>query len=143
MLSALPASRLQAALLAGVVLYAVRLARVPFGTFTVIFGINVLLVTFMRIDMVTVPPLALTAGAIVAGLITDLLYARLRPSTGNLTSLRIFAFCAPALLYAAYFIAIVAFGGSYWNVHLLTGCVATAGLIGLLMSYLISEPAIR
>lgn len=134
---------LQAALLAGVVLYALRLGRVPFGTFTVVFGLNVLLVTIMRIDMLAVSPLVLTAGAILAGLITDVLYARMQPSPRKPVELRIFSFCAPALLYAAYFSAIVAFGGTYWNVHLLTGCVATAGLIGVLMSYLISEPAER
>jgi hypothetical protein len=132
---------LQAALLAGVVLYAVRLRRVPFGTFTVIFGINVLMVTFMRVDMISVSPLVLSAGALLAGLLTDVLYARLHPSAQRPTALRIFGFCAPCFLYSAYFIAVVAFGGTYWNVHLLAGCVATAGLVGLLMSYLIAEPS--
>ncbi|MFN2528765.1 MAG: hypothetical protein ABR584_08605 [Candidatus Baltobacteraceae bacterium] len=131
---------LQAALLAGVVLYAVRLGRVPFGTFTVIFGVNVMLVTVMRVDMISVSPVLLTGAAVLAGLITDVLYRRLQPFAPAPSNLRIFAFFAPALLYASYFCTIVAFGGTYWSIHLLTGCVLTAGIIGYLMSYLLAGP---
>jgi len=46
---------------------------------------------------------------------------------------------ALALLYASYFCTIVAFGGTYWSVDLLTGCVLTAGSIGFLMRYLVAD----
>ena len=129
---------LQAAFLAGVILHAVKIARVPFGTFMVLVAGNVLLVTAMRVDMISVKPLVLSAGAILAGIVIDLLYARWRPAANGGWQLKAFAFAAPALVYAVYFLSVVLFGGSYWSVHLLTGCVATAGLAGLLISYLVA-----
>lgn len=129
---------LQAAFLCGVILYAVKIGRVPAGSFTVIAGLNVLLVTSMRVDMLSVSPLVLTGAAIAAGILIDLLYAWLRPQDSADHALKIFAFTAPAIVYAFYFVCIVASGGSYWTVHLLTGCVVTAGLLGLLLSYLVA-----
>ena len=128
---------LQAALLAGVLLYGVKIARLPAGAFTAIVTLNVLLVTAMRVDMISVSPLLLTAGAFVAGVAIDVLYAQLRPGSGS-AALKTFAFLAPAIVYVPYFAAIAAFGGTYWTVHLVTGCIVTAGLVGLLLSYLVA-----
>lgn len=133
---------LQSALLAGVLLYGVKIGRVPRGTFTAIITLNVLLVTGMRVDMLSVSPVILTAGALVAGLVIDGLYAQLQPATRGAAALKLFAFLAPAIVYVPYFAAIAAFGGTYWTIHLVTGCVVTAGLMGLLLSYL-SAPVQR
>ncbi|MDP9016929.1 MAG: hypothetical protein M3N19_01235, partial [Candidatus Eremiobacteraeota bacterium] len=129
---------LQAAFLAGVVLYAVKLKRLPFGSFAVVFGLNVALVTIMRIDFLVVTPLVLIGGAVAAGLLTDVLYRQLAVSENAGWRLSVFAFCAPALLYAIYFASIVGLAGTYWTIHLVSGSIVTAGVIGLLLSYLIA-----
>lgn len=127
----------QAALLMGIVLFAIRLQRVPPGAFTFLFTVNTCYMVMMRVDKIMLSPLALVAAALFAGVFADAIYARLQPSTARTGALRIFAFCVPAVLYAAYFTAISMTVGTYWSVHLLAGCVFTAGIIGLLMSYLL------
>lgn len=127
----------QAALLMGIVLFTVRMQRVPPGAFTLLFTMNAAYMVVMRVDKLLASPLVLVVAAFCAGVVADALYARLQPSSGRTRSLRIFAFSVPACLYAAYFTAIALTAGTYWSVHLLTGCVFTAGIIGLLMSYLL------
>ncbi|GAC1359165.1 MAG: hypothetical protein NVSMB31_19500 [Vulcanimicrobiaceae bacterium] len=128
----------QAAFLSGVILYGVKLKRLPFGAFAVLMGVNVALMSLMRIDFVVVTPLILTGGALVAGLLADLLYRQLAVTEYAGWRLKVFACCAPALLYAIYFASIVGLAGTYWTIHLITGSVVTAGIIGLLLSYLIA-----
>jgi hypothetical protein len=55
--------------------------------------------------------------------------------------LRIFAFAVPAILYGLYFIAmIVNDGGIGWSVHLWAGSAVMAGIVGVLLSYLVVLP---
>ena len=131
---------LQSAFLSGVVLYGLKFKRLPFGSFAAIIGLNALLVTHMRADYLTVSPAILSIGAALAGLLADVLYARLRPQDGGFWPLKIFGFCVPAIVYALYFSSIVAFGGTYWSIHLILGSVLTAGIVGLLLTFLMPGP---
>jgi branched-subunit amino acid transport protein len=56
-------------------------------------------------------------------------------------ALRIFAFAVPAILYGLYFAGmIVNDGGIGWSVHLWAGSAVMAGLVGVLLSYLVVPP---
>ena len=46
-------------------------------------------------------------GAGVAGLLVDVLYARLRPTATTPTAWRLFAFALPATFYLCYFLALM------------------------------------
>ena len=97
---------LQAAFLCGVILYAVKIGRVPAGCLhSHRRAQRAVLMTFDAVDMLSVSPLVLTGAAIAAGVLIDLLYAWLRPQDSADHALKIFAFTAPAIVYALYFVS--------------------------------------
>jgi hypothetical protein len=59
---------------------------------------------------------------------------------GRSGALRLFAFAVPVSYYAFYFAALKVTQGLGWSVHLWTGSIVLAGVIGLLLSYLIIPP---
>jgi WD40 repeat protein len=120
---------LQAALLMGVLLLAMRRWRLPFGAITLLLVGSTALIGFLgdHHSWILV--------ALVAGVITEALHLALRPSPERPIALRIFSFSVPALLYGLYFL------GTYltieqmsWSVHLTAGTAALAGVVGLLLS---------
>jgi hypothetical protein len=125
---------IQTALLMGFVLLAVRRRILSFGSLAFVFTITAALLAVIRDEYTFVPV------AFVAGLAADLLVRRLRPAddTGGF---RVFAFAVPALYYALYFAAVQATGGVGWSIHMWTGAVVIAGIIGVLLSYLVVPPA--
>ena len=127
---------LQAALLAGVVLLAVRRWgwSLPPGGFTLVFTVNAILMGFMRDQKILIP------AAFLAGALGDLLLKWLRPSVARAAALRLFAFAVPAVYYLCYFVALKLTKGVAWSVHLWTGSVMLAGFVGLLLSYLVVPP---
>ena len=46
-----------------------------------------------------------------------------------------------ALYYAIYFAGVQATGGVSWSIHMWTGAIVIAGIIGFLLSYLVVPPA--
>jgi uncharacterized membrane protein YecN with MAPEG domain len=65
----------------------------------------------------------------------------LRPSAERLGAVRLFAFAVPFVFYAVYFLAILSLGGEIaWSVHVWTGAIFLAGIVGLLLSYLLVPP---
>jgi hypothetical protein len=127
---------LQAALLAGVVLLAVRRwrSKLPAGSLTLVFTLNAALMGFMRDQPLLIPLLGL------AGLAADGLLKGLEPSVERPGALRVFAFAVPATYYACYFAAVAATKGLWWSVHLWTGSILLAGVVGWLLSYLVAPP---
>jgi hypothetical protein len=127
---------LQAALLAAVVLLAVRRwgAGLPPGSLTLVFALNAAFVGLMRDEAVLVPFAAL------AGLAADALLRGLRPSIERTAALRAFAFAMPAVYYALYFVGLAWTKGIWWSIHLWTGAVVMAGAAGWLLSYLVAPP---
>jgi hypothetical protein len=129
---------LQAAFIAGIVLLAVRRwgSRLPMGAFAVIFGINALMVCGSRDQWSLVP------GAIVAGVVADLLVLRLAPSLARPAPLRIVGAAIPAAYFALYFVGIALSRGVWWSIPLWSGSIVLAGAVGWLVSWLIAPPTI-
>jgi hypothetical protein len=127
---------LQSALLMGFVLFALRRWELPAGTLTLLLTLNAVYLSFQHdyFDVILV--------GLLAGVIGDALLVALRPSAERVASLRTFAFALPAALYLLYFIAVELHPTIMWSIHLWLGSVALAGVIGLLISYLIAPPAV-
>jgi hypothetical protein len=121
----------QAALLAAIVLLVVRRFTLPFGAFTMIFAINIVLLSILGNHYNLIPAAAL------GGLGADLLYWWLKPSTKRPDMLRLFAFAVPALYYLCYFLNLEVIRGIQWSIHLWLGSVFMAGIAGFLLSYLV------
>ncbi|HEX9068250.1 MAG TPA: hypothetical protein VF807_05740 [Ktedonobacterales bacterium] len=130
---------LHSALVSGAMLVAISHWRIPFGSFAIMLAINGVL-----IDSQAEKPLFLSVGLLagLAGLLVDLLYLWLRPSETGVWSLRLFAFLAPAMFFLLYFVALGALkGGIVWSVPLWTGSIFEAGVVGLLLSFLLLRTA--
>ncbi len=127
---------LQSVILMGVVMLAVRRWSLPMGAFTIIFAINGVAMASQE------DTYQLVFGAIVAGLVADLLIWRLRPSTERVWAFRSFAIVSAAAFYALYFATLAVTDGLGWPVELWMGSIVLSGVIGWLMSYLALPPAL-
>src|SRR5258708_4593706 len=125
---------LQAGLLMGLILLALRRWRLPWGTLTVMFTLNVTLLSFLS-DQYRLIPVALAAGVVA-----DVLLWWLRPSTTRFNELRLFAFVVPVVLYLFYFLVLGLTEGIVWSIHLSLGSCILAGVVGFLLSYLMVGP---
>ncbi|MGH8355397.1 MAG: hypothetical protein ACRERY_18020 [Pseudomonas sp.] len=140
---------LQTALLMGVVLLAVRRWLLPWGSLTLLLGLNITLLTLMRDKGYQSNPLdtgafPLIAVAILGGVAADLLRWRLRPSARRPAAFRLFAFAVPTIVYGLYFLALHVFGGGvWWTIHLWAGAIGMAGVVGLLLSFLVVPPPVK
>ncbi len=126
---------IQPALLMGLVLLALRRWALPAGSLTLILTINA------AASSVHHDQYRLIAVAAVAGAIADLLNTLLKPSLERQGALRLFAFAVPAILYALYFLVLKLTVGIWWSIHLWIGAIVLAGIVGLLLSYLLAPPA--
>ena len=79
----------------------------------------------------------LIAGAMVGGVLADPLRARLRPSAERRRALRAFAFLVPAVLFGVYFLTLGVTDGLSWSIRLWTGAILQAGVVGMLLSFLL------
>jgi hypothetical protein len=125
---------LQSIILMIFVLLSVRRWTLPFGAFTLIFTLNITLLSFMQDHYFLILVAAL------AGLITDLLIWRLKPSVTQPGALRLFAFAVPTVLYLLYFLALTLTTGVNWTIHLWLGSTVVAGITGYALSYLLVPP---
>ena len=122
---------LQAALLMGFVLLAMRRRIVPPGAITILFTVNALLMTMQESTYFLIP------GAVAAGLAADGLLWVAKSSDHRSRSIRLLSFFVPAIYYAFYFLAISVSSGIGWPLELWSGSVVLAGSVGLLLSYLV------
>jgi hypothetical protein len=133
----------QTAILMGLVLLAVRRFRLPPGAFSVVFGLNAFALAFedQRVSG-RAGGLALVPAALLAGVLADLLYARLSsgPPAGRTLGLRLLAFAVPAMFYLLYFLTLIVTTGIWWSIHLWLGSVVIAGIAGWLLSYVAAPP---
>lgn len=139
----------QTALLMGPVLLAAHRWILPARSLTIIFTINAALVSALQDRWYFVP------GAAVAGFAADALLGKLRRSAAHLWEFRLFAFTIPALYTLLYFLALayattllpplgpstLRLEGIGWSVQLQLGTVLVAGLVGVLLSYLVAPPS--
>ena len=125
---------LQSALMMGFVLLLLKRWRLPFGALTLVLAINTAMVCVFSDQYRLVPV------AFVAGLFADLFIKFFNPSPERHGALRIFAFLVPFVLYLGYFIELMALDGITWTIHLWLGSCFLAGIVGLVLSYLLVPP---
>jgi hypothetical protein len=124
----------------GVLLFAIRRWTLPAGSMTAILVGNTLLMTWFHLKEVYPYPQTILA-MIVAALIAEVLYWRLKPSVSKSTALHVFSFAVPAVLFAAFFVSLLTTTGMWWSIHKWAGSIFYAGGAGLLLSYLIPPAA--
>jgi WD40-like Beta Propeller Repeat len=117
---------IQAALLAGIALFALRRGPLPFGALTLLVVVPTALMTLVSDEYRFLPAAGL------AGLFADLLVRRLGYGSARRTD-AVVAFAIPAGFYAAYFVTLQLTGGMGWTIHLWVGAIVLAGIVGLLL----------
>jgi TolB protein len=126
---------LQAALLMALLLLMIRRWRLPFGALTFILTMNAALMSLIADQYVFV------AAAFAAGLIADILLWLLKPSIFAPVRWYSFAFLVPVFLYALYFLTIFLTRTVIWSPHLWIGLIVEAGMVGLLLGFLVRASA--
>jgi hypothetical protein len=126
----------QTAFLMGVVLFGLRRWLLPFGSLTFVFTLCAALMSVMRDEY------RFVLVALVAGLFADLLVMWLRPSVERVAALRAFSFLVPLVLYSLFFVMVIVTEGISWSVHMWTGTAFIAGMVGLLLSFLVAPLAV-
>ncbi|ETX05717.1 MAG: hypothetical protein ETSY2_21325 [Candidatus Entotheonella gemina] len=127
-----------AALLTSFILFLIRRGHLLPGAFTMLLTINAIGMGFLLTGQPF--PVEHLYARIAAGIIADLLYVWLRPSTQRLRALRGFAFAVPVLTTATYVLAVDLTEGLWWSIHLWAGVMVLTGVVGLLCSYLLVPP---
>lgn len=119
-------------------LLALRRWLLPFGSVTLLFTVNTILMNvlegFAAREMILV--------ALVAGLAADLLIRALRPGNDRPLALRLFAALVPLLFWCLYFLAGWLSRGIGWPPELWTGAIVLTVLSGLGLSLLTVPPAL-
>lgn len=126
---------LQTGILMGVILLAIRRWQLPVGALTLIFTLNVTLLSFMRDRYWFI------LVAVIAGLVADALLVALRPSAARPGALHLFAFVVPVVYYLLYFLVLILTQGTRWSIHAWLGSTVMAGIAGWLLSYLTVPPS--
>lgn len=136
---------IQSFILVGLVLLFVRHGRLRPGSMTVILVINTALMTYMKSTRLATGALPLIAVAVIAGVLCDIVLWKLRPSQERTVQFRAFALLVPIFIYSFYFLALLLFGGGIvYSVHVWTGAIVVAGLVGWLTSYfVVPTPLLR
>jgi hypothetical protein len=129
---------LAAALMTGFVLPALRRWRLPFGSLTVMLGLSTALLTVLSDLYVLIP------AAVVAGLLADVLVWRWPAAFGEAWRLIMAGFCVPALYFTGYFLSVyLLMGRMPWSVHVWSGAIFIAGMVGVSMALLMLTSAHR
>jgi hypothetical protein len=120
----------------GVILMSVRYWRPPFGTFTVVFSLNVTAITLAYGRYYW-----FIATAAVAGVLADFIYDRVvRRHREYHRRVRLFAFAVPVILFSGYALTIVVTDRTIWSLEMWGGTILISGLVGYLMTYLMFPP---
>jgi len=123
-------------LTSGIVLLALRRWTLPFGALSLILmGNNLLMAWFHARDLWGYAPLF--GVMVLAGLAADLLNRALRPSPKRVTAFRLFAFLVAIVTYSLFFGTLIAMAGVWWSIHMWAGVIVQAGIVGLLVSWLV------
>ena len=122
---------IQAALMMGFVLWAMKRWPLPAGSMFVIFTVNAVLMSAQEDTFQLIPV------AVLAGVAADILIWLLKPLERQPLALRVFSFSVPAIYYAFYFAVLAVTYGLEWPVELWSGSILLAGFMGLLLSYLL------
>lgn len=85
-------------------------------------------------------PLTVFVAILIAGVVIDVLYRQMQPSSAHPWRLRLFAFAVPAVVTGFYLGAVEMSEGLWWSVHLWGGMIVLSGIVGMLGSYLMTPP---
>lgn len=118
-----------AALLAGIVAFARRIGRLPFGAYTALVAVPAAMATVLEDEYRFIP------GVIVAGLVADVV-TRAWPARRSRIGDALVAFLVPAVYFAFYFLTVALTSGIGWSIHLWLGSIVIAGVIGLFIDEL-------
>jgi hypothetical protein len=129
---------LDAALLMGLILLALRRWTLPPGALTLVLALNSMAMGFLYYRGAY--PWLQVVARVAAGVVADGLLQWLRPAERQPGGLRLFAFVVPVVVTALYFLAVQSTAGIWWSVHLWAGTVMLTGVVGLLLSYLLVPP---
>jgi hypothetical protein len=124
----------QTALLTGVILHLLRRFTLPFGSLTLLVGINGALLSSLADNYALIPM------AVAGGLLADAVIHWLQPGPQRVALLRLSAVLAPAAVCALYLLVLAVTKGISWPVHLWLGSIVVSGAIGGLLSYLAVPP---
>ena len=120
----------------GAALLLLRRWKTPFGTFTLLYGVNTLMMSVMLEGDFA---LGSTVPALLAGVMADLLVRLLEPRPERIVEWRVFAGVVPLLIWGFHFAGIAWLGsGIGLNREFWTGITVMAGLSGLLLSVLVT-----
>jgi hypothetical protein len=127
---------IQTALLMGPVLLVVRRWQLPYGAMTVVFSLIQILVSVSG-DTYYLLPVVLLAGGCA-----DALLLWLKPSVTRRNEFHLFALLVPFSLYLLYFLelSLLSWKGVSWSIHMWMGSVVLAGVVSLLLSFLLLPP---
>ena len=104
--------------------------RLPAGSLTLFFGFNGLLLSVVEDHFFLIP------GALVAGILLDLICHTLPVDVTSRRHLHLFTFLLPFLVFIVYFGNLMLQTGIWWTIHLWLGASVMAGFIGLGLGYL-------
>jgi hypothetical protein len=128
-------------LLIGTLLFLLSRWNLPFGTMTVVIGVNSALMFFMSWGEVNRFP-GLLIGMFISGILADFLWSQLKRFKDRQNALRLFAFGVPFMMVLLYMVilnqsALAQVGeGLWWKIHMWLGVPFVAGLGGVLLSIL-------
>ncbi|TSC89285.1 MAG: hypothetical protein G01um10143_666 [Parcubacteria group bacterium Gr01-1014_3] len=125
---------IQTGILMGGLLILLKKIRLPFGSFTILFSLPAFGLSFMHDFYYFV------IGAIVSGLVMDIIYSISTHWPWSVRRFRLTAFLAPAIFYKGFFLIVMLTEGTWMSIHLWTGSIVIAGIVGWLMSYLAVPP---
>ncbi len=125
---------LQAVILMSMLLILVRRWQLPIGSMTLLISLNTALMTVLADTYLLIP------GALLAGIIADILLWRLKPSVERIDALRAFSMLVPIVYYSLYFASLGLTTGIIWSIHLWLGSIVMSGVVGLLLSYVLVAP---
>jgi hypothetical protein len=127
---------LQTALMVGFFAFAASRFRLPRWTFTVALTLETLATGIMRAPYLRSGVLPVVLAALVAGVLCDLLYAKLEPTPARKREWLLMWAAVPAIVFAVYFATVTVVAGTWWTPHLLFGAPVLAAGAGYLIAWL-------
>ncbi|MGZ3507548.1 MAG: hypothetical protein ACXWNJ_03975 [Vulcanimicrobiaceae bacterium] len=125
----------QSALMAGIALFVASQFRTPPGvlTLTYLLGNAPAAAAFTNDTPLLVTVLLMS---LAAGVVGDLLIAKIEPRPERIAQYRLFGIAVPFTYFAVYFIVTAIAGGLWWDWNVTLGAALWAGVIGLGLTFL-------
>lgn len=120
---------LEAGVLSGIAGVLLMRFRLPLGALTLLAGVSSALLTVLVDSFVFLP------GLFIALAIVDIVVYRLRPCKARPNAVIFVLALLPALYYTSYFITIDLVLTVHWSIHVWTGSIVLAAVVGALVGY--------